>query len=1087
MPSDYTAIRADNQQRYGTDIARIGPMLLADRYDDRTHFIYELLQNAEDALARRAGWSGARAVQFHLGPDMLRLSHYGKPFDDRDVRGICGIAESTHDRTAIGRFGIGFKSVYAYTARPEVHSGHEDFAIESFVWPTASPQMARDLDETVIALPLNAGPITARAEIAKGLQRLGPGTLLFLREIEEIEWEVGEGPSGVYLRSKPKILGSGIRRITVLGQEAGKEEVEESWLIFFRDVRTDEGVMAGQVEIAFSISDGEDSAGSSIQPVANSPLVVFFPTVVPTNLGFLIQGPYRTTPSRDNVPRNDPWNQGLIKETASLLIDALEWLRDTGHLDVSALRCLPLDRSKFHEESMFTPLFETVRTQLKSCRLLPSSTGSYVPASAARLARTQELRQLFSPHQLGALFGSADELAWLSGDISPDRTPELRQYMMRELDITEVTPEMALARLDRAFLEAQPDEWILKLYEFLQGQPALVRGGRIDNVPIIRLTNGTHVTVRKNGQPGAFLPSAIETAFPTVRKSVCNSVEARKFLEALGLTEPDPVDDVVWNVLPKYRNQDVDVPADAYPADIRRFLEAFGTDSKTQREKLIAALRDTPFVMAVDAGDRSKCVSKPGELYLATARLTELFAGVKGAFLVDDEYDCLRGEDVRDFLEACGASRCLQPISVYPEFTWEQRRALRIAGGCESSSGSEWFTDYSLRGLDQLLAALGELDYHAQVNKASLLWEALGELEDRRGAGVFTGRYQWTYYHTRSAAFDSSFVRRLNTTTWIPDAKGNLQNPRDLVFSILGWKPNPLLLSKIRFKPPIIEMLAKEAGIEPGILDLLRKLGVTSEADLRERLGIKEESGPEAESAMATTQGDEGKRTKGDGEESASTAPATPVNNSVDGARDSSVGPRNAPNGAQDSAKDNPDNTDTTPHSNTGSGRPAGGRTRPLEGAGGRTFISYIATHPTDEDGSDPDGLDQQARMDLEEKAIKLILSRDPRLQRTPTHNKGFDLIEPDGSGQPVRWVEVKAMTAGLADRPVCLSRPQFDCAWIHGEAYWLYIVERAGDGVLARLLRIQDPAGKAKNFVFDQGWRQIADFTDGNPEGGAP
>jgi hypothetical protein len=39
MASDYNAIRADNERRYGTDIGRIGPMLLADGYDDRTHFI----------------------------------------------------------------------------------------------------------------------------------------------------------------------------------------------------------------------------------------------------------------------------------------------------------------------------------------------------------------------------------------------------------------------------------------------------------------------------------------------------------------------------------------------------------------------------------------------------------------------------------------------------------------------------------------------------------------------------------------------------------------------------------------------------------------------------------------------------------------------------------------------------------------------------------------------------------------------------------------------------------------------------------------------------------------------------------------
>ena len=50
MATDYAAIRAENERRYGTDIGRIGPMLLADRYDERAHFIFELLQNAEDAF-----------------------------------------------------------------------------------------------------------------------------------------------------------------------------------------------------------------------------------------------------------------------------------------------------------------------------------------------------------------------------------------------------------------------------------------------------------------------------------------------------------------------------------------------------------------------------------------------------------------------------------------------------------------------------------------------------------------------------------------------------------------------------------------------------------------------------------------------------------------------------------------------------------------------------------------------------------------------------------------------------------------------------------------------------------------------------
>ena len=94
MTSDYSSIRAENKSRYGTDIGRIGPLLLAHRYDDRTHFIFELLQNAEDALARREGWDGPRAAAFELSKTELRVSHFGIPFDETDVRSICGIDAS---------------------------------------------------------------------------------------------------------------------------------------------------------------------------------------------------------------------------------------------------------------------------------------------------------------------------------------------------------------------------------------------------------------------------------------------------------------------------------------------------------------------------------------------------------------------------------------------------------------------------------------------------------------------------------------------------------------------------------------------------------------------------------------------------------------------------------------------------------------------------------------------------------------------------------------------------------------------------------------------------------------------------------
>ena len=115
MPADYGTIRAENIARYGWDTAVLD--LLGHLYSDRTHFIFELIQNAEDA--------GASELTFTLFADRLEVRHDGRPFTEADVRGVSGVAQSTKsgDLTSIGRFGIGFKSVYAYTKNPRIYSG----------------------------------------------------------------------------------------------------------------------------------------------------------------------------------------------------------------------------------------------------------------------------------------------------------------------------------------------------------------------------------------------------------------------------------------------------------------------------------------------------------------------------------------------------------------------------------------------------------------------------------------------------------------------------------------------------------------------------------------------------------------------------------------------------------------------------------------------------------------------------------------------------------------------------------------------------------------------------------------------------
>src|SRR5437763_16726452 len=80
--------------------------IFEDFYPDRAHFVYELLQNAEDA--------GATEVSFTLTSGCLVCEHDGRLFTLEDVKSITGLHDSTKAQAQdkIGKLGVGCKSVF---------------------------------------------------------------------------------------------------------------------------------------------------------------------------------------------------------------------------------------------------------------------------------------------------------------------------------------------------------------------------------------------------------------------------------------------------------------------------------------------------------------------------------------------------------------------------------------------------------------------------------------------------------------------------------------------------------------------------------------------------------------------------------------------------------------------------------------------------------------------------------------------------------------------------------------------------------------------------------------------------------------
>lgn len=199
MSIDYAAIRQHNIEEYGNARVRLGNHF-ASLYSDQTHFVYELLQNAEDTEACK--------VRFRLFSDRLEFEHNGRLFDEDDILGICGMLIETKkdDLNKIGKFGIGFKSVYTHTWTPKIHSGSEHFEIKEYVLPYPIGFQSSALG-TLFVFPFNrreSEDDRSFGEISDRLQDLELDTLLFLKHIRAISYEIEGGESGSYRTDKDK-------------------------------------------------------------------------------------------------------------------------------------------------------------------------------------------------------------------------------------------------------------------------------------------------------------------------------------------------------------------------------------------------------------------------------------------------------------------------------------------------------------------------------------------------------------------------------------------------------------------------------------------------------------------------------------------------------------------------------------------------------------------------------------------------------------------------------------------------------------------------------------------------------------------
>ena len=836
MPSDYEAITADNIRRRGEEFDDIGNFLAEKLYGDRAHFIYELLQNAEDALTLRyqkdPGVDFSGEVTFRLCSDHLEVNHYGKLFDEEDVKGICDVLRGTKNERLdqIGTFGIGFKSVYAFTRSPEIHSGDEHFVIRNFIRPRAvEPRPLQDPLQTLFYFPFDHPGFEAPAAfdlIQSKLKSLGPRSLLFLHHVKDLQWIVEGGGSGFYMRHhEPSENGGAL--VQIIGESTNQDDNEEDWLVVHRDVNHPSRREKLTVKVAYSIEADRD--GRSIVPLHRSPLTAFFPTAKETGLGFLIHAPFASTPARDNIETDSHWNDLLSNELATLVSDSLSVCKQHGFLTPHFLTVLPIDPESFPEESPFHPIYEAVLEAFKTQSLIPRVGGGHIKADRAVLGRSQELRNLLSPGLLAALLGTfAQTKHWVGAAVTENHLPKVWQYLRDECDVPVLDGDAFARQITGRFLEAQDEKWMVRFYAYLNGQEALWRSQGVSGYPlegtlrkktIIRCQDGRHrAPFDSAGNPLVFLPVKSKADYHVVHRSIYAKEEAAEFMHQLGLVAPDICTRVLNEIIPLYQD-DSEIEDEAHEEHLSVIADAMTLEDSPRYTAMLSALRTTTWALATNANTGEQYYEAPTDLFSPSSELQAFFEGNEDvSFLAEQEEQIdwqklgVRSDPVI-YCEGRGTKRDSFVI-LYSGHGWHRR-------------GYDGFDpETTIDGLEHALTNITH-------PRAAYIWNDLLPPIMRFLHGRYQQATHQNYDNATTHEGDSVVCEMLKSHAWIPVQSGEFKKPEECALTdlaaelkrneglaeVLGVHPDPTTVPEETLESG--QDLVAKAGFSPEVASLL--------------------------------------------------------------------------------------------------------------------------------------------------------------------------------------------------------------------------------------------------------------------------
>lgn len=816
---------------------------VVDKYSDQAHFIYELLQNADDV--------GATKVIFELQEDKLIYKHNGtRHFNITDVvdesdqsklgdlNSITSIGNSSKPTSQkIGKFGVGFKAVFQYTDNPVIYEPVYRFRIDDLIVPVniENDYPGRKDNETIFEFPFNI-PNKPKEEcfeeIAYKLRNL-TYPLLFLKNLKSITFKDKNG-SGYYSKEidiEQDFNETHAQKLRIINYTDGNEQTERLWLFN----RTNEENL--DYSVGFFIANKETKKTNKkngdettliteVLKRKDSPAFCYFSTQMETNLGFIIHAPFLLTDSREGIKAGEKHNHEQIQKLSDLAADCFVYLKQINkdYINENIFDLIPYNRNILFGDNKnrldFTPFYQKILNIFLKEELLPTHDG-FTKAEYSFIAYSKNLPKIFSDEKLAELYG-LKEAKWTFPFLSPenleDDNEELYEYLQ---DLTRrsylyyykkdeyeneygdvyysncgnyVSHVEVFGKIDVSFIENQTIEWLAKFYGHISELKTYT--DFFIRYPIFLDTDSKAVAAYdSNNHQSLFLPSSKVTGYRTINSALLSKNQTKKLVEIYNLREPSFKDEIFQVILPSWKESKIS----NYDEKFKKIFDYYLECNKEEAAELIHELVDLPFLLGTQ---NESSLYLPKKLYLKNETLEKLLDGIEDVNFVNFAYytKLVTNEDeLSEFLRKLGLKTNLS-------FIRKQIQRYSINSGeypdykdnnYEYSTETPTFTENNIEYLEEIL---NKIEKKQDKESSILLWNEIikcieGLPYDKRKkefSYYFALDYEYKYYSYWIVRYTGRAEIWLKNKAWLLDKNDDLKSSNELYIEDLSPKYDTL-------------------------------------------------------------------------------------------------------------------------------------------------------------------------------------------------------------------------------------------------------------------------------------------------------